>query len=385
MIPGLSLYIHIPFCRSRCLYCDFNSYAGMEWLIPRYVSALKKEIALRQREPKARVGTIYFGGGTPSLLKPEQVALILEACRACFEVAPEAEITLEANPDSTGLDCLQALRSLGVNRLSLGFQSLDDGELRLLGRRHSTLQAVEAYRLSLQAGFDNVNIDLIYGLPGQTLEAWQETLSRTLELAADHLSLYSLTLEEDTPLGQAVAAGGLPAPDPDLAADMYLLAEERLAQSGYNHYEISNWARPGRECRHNLTYWHNLPYLGLGAGAHSFYGSRRFANEASPEQYALALEAGRLPEVASEVIDRALEVSETLILGLRLSQGLAWEELARRFGDKAIAPYRAEIDELKTLGLVEVDGLGFRLTRRGGLLGNEAFRRFLPREERAGP
>lgn len=378
-LPALSLYIHIPFCQSKCGYCDFNSFSGLDGLIPEYIEALLCELRSRAEGPPQRASTIYFGGGTPSRLSPSQIARVMKACRTYYEVTEAAEISLEANPGSVTSQGLRALRETGFNRLSLGVQSLDDGELRLLGRVHSARQAAQAYALARGAGFDNLNIDLIYGLPGQSLGQWQGNLSRALDFSPEHFSLYPLTLEAHTLLGRVVEAGTIAAPDCDVAAEMYEWAEERLEAAGYEHYELSNWARPGRACRHNLTYWKNLLYLGFGAGAHSCAYGYRWANLAHPAEYISRLQAGRLPEAEREVVGRAMEMSETLILGLRLREGVDLRALERRFGVDGDGLYGAEIEELQGWGLLARDGHRLRLTRRGRLLGNEVFGRFLPK------
>ncbi|GAG27108.1 unnamed protein product, partial [marine sediment metagenome] len=260
-------------CQSKCSYCDFNSYAGLESLIEPYVGALLAEMGLwREPTQHMRVATVFLGGGTPSLLPLAEVEHIMTALRQRFRLAANAEVSFEANPGTVDCPYLEGLRSLGVNRLSLGVQSFHDDELATLGRIHTAAQAREAYHTARLAGFDNVNLDLIYDLPRQTMTAWQYTVREAVALRPDHLSLYALTLEEGTPLADDVARGRLPPPDADLAADMYLWAEDALAAAGYQHYEISNWALPDRECRHNLAYWLNEPYLGLGAGAHSCFG-----------------------------------------------------------------------------------------------------------------
>ena len=403
----LSLYIHIPFCRARCTYCDFNTYAGLEALHADYVRALVREIRLvgdTLRGIELNAETIYLGGGTPTVLSLEHLGAILAACHESFEMAADVEITSEANPGTLDKGYLAGLRGLGINRLSLGVQSFDDGLLRLLGRIHTGAQAVETYRLAREAGFENVNLDLIYGLPAQTLSQWRGTLERALDLRPDHLSLYALTLEEGTPLHGQVARGELPQPDPDLAADMVLLAQEMLGAAGYRHYEISNWARPGCECRHNLTYWRNEPYLGFGAGAHSWFMGRRYHNVLSPQEYIQRLSDGASPVAAGvqrsspagglgvspnsflspavaelEEINEALEMAETMILGLRLvEEGVSFKAFARRFGRRVESLYERELRELKELGLIEIMADRVRLTERGWLLGNEVFQRFLP-------
>lgn len=383
--PNMGVYIHIPFCRSKCGYCDFNSFSGISQLIPEYVDALTREIELRSEGARQRVSTIYLGGGTPSLLTPHQITGILDACRAHFAVDPDAETSIEANPGSITPEWLRAIRLAGVDRISMGFQSIDDEELRLLGRTHTARQAVDAYTMARDASFWNVNIDLIYGLPGQSLARWQKMLEEAISLSPDHFSLYPLTLEETTPLCHAVEAGAVPAPDPDVAADMYTWAEERLGAAGYAHYELSNWAWPGKACRHNLTYWRNLPYLGMGAGAHSSIGDYRLANMSLPADYISSLRAGRLPREPNEEISRAGRLSETAILGLRLQEGIDLNELQDRFGLDAAKVYRPEIEEVTRLGLVEQDGRRLRLTARGRLLGNEVFLRFLPKGGSARP
>jgi oxygen-independent coproporphyrinogen-3 oxidase len=432
-MDAVSLYIHIPFCRAKCAYCDFNSYPGLGHLFKKYVRALQAEMRWVSRRRSLKVKTIYLGGGTPTVLPLAPLGEVLDACREYFTVAEEIEITVEANPGTVDGSYLTGLLEMGVNRLSLGVQSFHDDELRLLGRIHTAAQAVETYRLARQlcpdgstssprrpvegpcpdgstssprrpvegrcpdgstssprrlveggVGFGNVNFDLIYSLPRQTLSSWQATLRQAIHLRPDHLSLYCLTVEEDTPLGQRIAQGELPVPDPDLAAEMYTLAEETLDRVGYVHYEISNWAQPGHECRHNLAYWRNQPYLGLGAGAHSYFDQKRWHNVLSPAEYISRLEAdwrGPFPPSVKEVeeIDEPLEMTETMILGLRLMQeGVGLADFRERFGRELMAVYGGEIREMGQAGLLEVDGERVRLTARGRLLGNEVFQRFLP-------
>jgi oxygen-independent coproporphyrinogen-3 oxidase len=399
-MDAVSLYIHIPFCRAKCAYCDFNSYPGLGHLFGKYVRALQAEMRWVSRRRSLKLNTIYLGGGTPTVLPLALLGQVLDAYREHFTVAEEIEITVEANPGTVDGSYLTGLLEMGVNRLSLGVQSFHDDELRLLGRIHTAAQAIETYRLTRQlcpdgstsspprpvegVGFGNVNLDLIYGLPWQTLSGWQATLRQAIHLRPDHLSLYCLTVEEDTPLGQRIAQGELPAPDPDLAAEMYTLAEETLDRVGYVHYEISNWAQPGHECRHNLAFWRNQPYLGLGAGAHSYFGQKRWHNVLSPAAYITRLEADRqgpFPPSVKEVeeIDKALEMAETMMLGLRLVQeGVGLADFRERFGRELMAVYGGEIREIRQAGLLEVDGERVRLTARGRLLGNEVFQRFLP-------
>jgi len=443
-LAAWAVYVHIPFCHQRCAYCDFASTAGQEAQIPAYVVALGREIADQGRVlGRPAVATIYLGGGTPSLLTPAQVQGILSACRAVFDVDPAAEITLEANPGTVDVAYLAAIRAAGVNRLSLGVQSFDDGELALLGRIHAAAQAEAAYLDARTAGYGNVSLDLIYGLPSQSPMAWERTLTQAVALRPDHLSLYALEVHEDTPLGRRIAAGELPAPDDDQAAEMYEHAEDVLAEAGFLHYEISNWAsRPSPTptpalplpppmgeggatrgapprfagtkivtesrtcsgwrlapqqvgdsrppsifgvkgggapvCRHNLTYWRNEPYLGLGAAAHSWIGGERRWNMADPAVYIAWVTAGQSPMAGREVIDQATEMAETMFMGLRLvEEGVTLARFRARFGVDARDAYREELRELGGLGLIVVDDERVRLTRRGRLLGNEVFQRFV--------
>jgi len=349
---------------------------------------LIREIESYARPEKLRASTIYLGGGTPSLLDLEQLAEILAASGRTFRIEEGSEITLEANPGTIDLPYLKGLRELGINRLSLGVQSFDEGMLRLLGRIHSAGEALEAYRMARRAGFSNVNLDLLYSLPTQTVGQWEDTLKSAILLEPDHLSLYPLTLEEGTPLASRVAKGELPLPDEDMAADMYVLAEEMLDAARYRHYEISNWAKvlPGCSCgelgylasRHNLTYWHNEPYLGFGAGAHSYFGAQRYYNVLSPAEYIVRVESDRSPMREVEEIDRTLEMAETMIMGLRLLEGIDRGVFQRRFGQDLLEIYGEEIGELVGLGLVEMEEERIKLTLRGRLLGNEVFERLLP-------
>jgi oxygen-independent coproporphyrinogen-3 oxidase len=407
LLDTVSLYLHIPFCHVKCHYCDFNTYAGVLRLREPFVDALRAEILLAgQRARHAdgaarRCRTIFLGGGTPSLLTPEQVGGLLDAARAAFALDADAEISLEANPGALEYGHLGELRALGVNRLSMGAQSFDAELLRWMGRIHSSEDVETAFRAARAAGFANINLDFMYALPGQSLAMWAATLERAIALAPDHLSLYSLIVEEHTPLHRWVSQGKVQPADEDTAAEMYELAVARLAAAGYSHYEISNWARPGAECRHNLTYWHNLPYIGLGAGAHSWYAGHRFVEARSIREYTTRVAAtsesaesksaesaghaaaagGDLPAAAiveDEAIGRELEMAETAMLRLRLTDGLPLEDFAARFGRSFTSVFGERLAEVTAMGLVEFTDGAVRLTPRGLLLGNEVFARLLP-------
>ncbi|MSQ13661.1 MAG: radical SAM family heme chaperone HemW [Dehalococcoidia bacterium] len=397
---GIALYLHIPFCQTKCSYCDFNTYAGINDLIPGFVRALCGEIAQWGRLLGGpEVETVFFGGGTPSLLSPEQLALVMDTIRGSFRLSPGAEVTTEANPEDVTRERMAGFLACGVNRVSMGVQTLDRGLLKVLGRRHTVERAGEAMKAARAAGFTSINLDLMYGLSLQTLDQWRATLQGVLALRPEHLSAYCLTLEEGTALHRWVRRGSLPEPDEDLAADMYNLAEDVLGQTGYRHYEISNWTLPGQECRHNLVYWRNGPYLGVGPGAHSHLGGYRFATGLSPHEHlrnVAAWETRRqtresilsepllksIPTVAEvEAIDRRLEMAETAMLALRLDEGLDLGAFEDRFGQAADDAFPGVFAEMREAGLVDIteslDGPCCVLTPRGRLLSNEVFQRLL--------
>lgn len=376
-----AVYVHVPFCRAKCAYCDFNSYAGKDGLHEAYAGALRQEAERfwRDRPPAAdAITSVYIGGGTPTVLPADQLGRILSASAPTMLRTAECEVTVEANPGTVDAESLGTLRRVGFNRLSLGVQSLDDGALKSLGRVHDAAEARRAVALARAAGFDNVNLDLIYGLPWQSLASWRWTLREALRLDPEHLSLYALSVEPGTPLHDWVERGEIELPGEDQVADMYSLAEDILRDSGYEHYEISNWARPGRECRHNLVYWANEPYVGFGAGAHSYVDGRRRGNVADPAEY-VRRASDRLEVVESdEAIGSDLEMAETLFLGLRRGVGVSHFEFRRRFGRDLADRYGLTVAELVRSGLLSADADGIRLTPRGRLLGNEVFVRFLP-------
>ena len=393
---GMGLYVHVPFCKTKCPYCDFNTYQGIENLIEPFLPAITSEITCwGDALAHPPVKSVFFGGGTPSYLPPGDIERILVAIQSSFQVDPAAEISIEANPGDLDEAACAGILNQGVNRLSIGVQSLDNDLLNLLGRRHQASEAVEAFQSARQAGFDNVNLDLMYGLPNQSMEQWQKTLSSLIELTPEHISLYALTIEEGTPMHRWAAEGKIPEPDSDLAADMYQHAREVLAEAGYHHYEISNWSLPDRACEHNLVYWENGPYLGVGPGAHSRLGDYRFWTVLSPRDYntkaATWADSGVQP--LADLVETALQgiptlggwehlslettCSETMFLGLRLLDGLNLSEASAIAGTDLAKKFQTPIQECLNLGLLEQDGDCLKLTMQTYLVANQAFTRFL--------
>jgi oxygen-independent coproporphyrinogen III oxidase len=407
MTAPISIYLHIPFCKHRCAYCDFNTYAGQEDSIPAYVDALLREIEEVGKSAGRRldVHTVFFGGGTPSLLTAPQFDSILRALHAAFALSADAEISIEANPGTLSLQKLEGIRQAGVNRISLGVQSANTEELRMLERIHDFFTVIQSVSDARKAGFDNLNLDLIYGLPEQTLASWKTTLSRIVDLHPEHISAYALTLEHGTPFGHWSDRGLLPVPDPDLAAEMYEYAEEFLEKNGYAHYEISNWAKKNKDesavknssfiihnssfvCRHNLQYWRSLPYLGFGAGAHGYVNGYRYSNTLRIKTY-----VERLLHPSSFIHPFPLspatvnhhkqtqqdDISDYMINNLRLIQaGVAESDFRSRFGCGLLEVFPAEIEELLRVGLLEKTDSGiYCLTKRGRLLGNQVFVKFV--------
>lgn len=388
---ALGLYLHIPFCRHRCAYCDFNTYTTVGELMEAYVTALRAEIRQAAGDAKQQAATIYFGGGTPSLLPAGAVRLIIDEIRDVFLLDDRAEITTEANPETLTPGYLSSLREAGVNRLSLGAQSADASQLAMLEREHDFATVIRSVEDGRAAGFDNISLDLIYGLPGQSLQSWQESLQAVLALKPEHLSLYCLTIEPGTPMNRWLETGRIQAPDPDLAADQYELATKTLSRQGFDHYEISNWARPGLACRHNLIYWRNGDYLGLGAGAHGHAGGYRYSVVKQPRVYIRRIigdhpakdpEAGQFPwtATAAEVhqLSREEMMADTVITQLRLlREGLDLENFAAKFGVDLFAAYPGICEQLIEWGLLQQSAGRLLLTQRGQFLSNQVFYRFM--------
>ena len=389
---SFSLYFHIPFCRRRCSYCVFNTYAGLDKLIPAYIDSLCKETAWAGRaNGQHEVHTIYIGGGTPSVLSVDQIGSILNTVSDSFVVADNAEISIEVNPTTANLSFLNGIHQVGVNRLSIGAQSALDADLRLFRREHSWSDVIDTVRNARQVGFESISLDLIYGIPGQTLAGWLYTIQQTLALSPQHISMYSLGVEPGSALYNWIQKGEVPSPDSDLAADMYEAADVALFDAGFEQYEISNWAQPGYECQHNMQYWICEPYLGFGAGAHGYTGGLRYAIVQSPHEYIERIKALNVSDngfdllLSPTVVEDSIQHvdahnarSDAMILGLRLPQhGVSRKAFVERFGMTIESCYGKELAELQTLGLIEILDDRVVLTPHARLLGNVVFSYFV--------
>ncbi len=365
----LGLYLHIPFCSSICNYCNFNRGLFDAALKERYVAALEQEILRGGKGEPA--DTIYFGGGTPSLLAPEEIGRLIAACRRAFDVSADAEVTLETNPETSSPARMEQFRAAGVNRISFGVQSFREAELRRLGRLHSAERARAAVREARGAGLDNISLDLMMWLPQQSRDHWRESVEALIDVGPEHASLYLLELYPNAPLKEEMArAGWSLAPDDD-AAEMYLWSLERLDRAGYGQYEISNVARPGRPSRHNLKYWTDGEWLGFGCGAHSTRGGVRWKNIPGAADYAARVAAGGPTAVERRELSGSEQLEEVLFTGLRLSAGVNMEQAGRKYGADVWARYGDALAPFLRDGLLERDGAVLRLTRHGMLVANE--------------
>ncbi|MGC9091978.1 MAG: radical SAM family heme chaperone HemW [Bacteroidota bacterium] len=372
-----SLYIHFPFCIRKCFYCDFYSVESLRSL-EQFLQALKHEIVLRRALLTDDVvfETIYFGGGTPSLISAEQLAELLGTLSSSFEFSDDVEITIEVNPGTVSLDWFSRARLIGVNRVSIGIQSFDDQLLQWLTRIHSSADGVHTYLDARDAGFENVSIDLMFGLPIQSIAQWECTLQRAVELGPEHISTYSLIVEPETQLERLVQAGRVKLLDDDADAAMYQLAIELLTSSGYEQYEISNFAKPGFRSRHNANYWNHKPYLGLGPSAHSFWKGERSWNVRSISEYICALNKNRLPTSGAEILRETEQFEESIYLGLRQGR-IDMKALASQFGIDLAAQKRDLLEEWERLGFIFSDGAVLQLTRRGFLIADELARQLI--------
>lgn len=363
------LYLHIPFCRRKCLYCSFNSHPGQEHLHERYGRALLKEIgALGRRRP---LDSLFIGGGTPTVLETGLLAELLERCADQFGLSEAAEISIEANPESVDAAMLSDLRRAGFNRISLGVQSFEDSELKTLGRIHSAAAAHAAVSAAFRAGFSNVSIDLMCGLPGQQVGSWRRTLDRALELGPRHLSVYQLSIEEGTGFFRLAGAGRLALPAEEAVLDMDEATIDMCRAAGLHRYEISNFARPGYACRHNLNYWRNESYLACGAGAVSYLDGVRESRIANPKTYCRLVEQGEEIIAEREKLARREAFKETVVMGLRLTDGVSQRRLRQRFGLRLIDVYTTELDKLTAQRLISFDGSRLALTGRGMRFANQ--------------
>lgn len=376
-MTAAGLYVHIPFCSSRCSYCDFATGLYQTELAERYVRGLINEIE-SSRYAGENVDTIYFGGGTPSLLAPAQLESVLAVLYDTFKIAADSEITLEINPGSATPEKLRAFRSLGVNRASFGAQTFDDAELAKLGRSHNSADALRTFADLRDAGFANVSFDLIAGLPGQTLAGWQRNIQQALDLAPEHLSFYLLEIHSGTPLAEHIRRGIQPQPDEDLAGVMYEWMLEQAAAAGYEHYEISNLCRPGFHSRHNVKYWTAAPYYGFGCSAHSYDGDmRRWSNHRDVLKYVEMVESGASPVVEEQQLSATDVRAEAVFLGMRMMQGVDLRRYRESFGVDLRDQHADDLERFCKAGLVELDGDLIRLTRTGALLSNEVFAAFV--------
>lgn len=375
----LGLYLHLPFCISKCPYCDFNSYQLKEDnQISSYISALYQEIkAYSQKLNKSNIKTIYLGGGTPTILSGIQIYNILEFCKDKFIIDKNAEITIEANPGTLDGEKIKLLIESGINRLSLGAQSFDDLFLKKLGRIHNTQDIIDSYYLAREKGFNNINIDIMFALPDQTIKDLQITLKKAVSLKPDHLSLYNLTIKAGTEFYRKHKGGKLKLPTEDEDYDMYNWAINILEKNGFEHYEIANFARPYKRSMHNLIYWQNKPYLGIGAGAYSFIKGYRYMNYENPEIYIKEIMSGKLPVDNGEKLSLRKRMIETIILGLRTKDGVGFRKYKTRFGVNLNDIFSKQVNKLVNLGLLQKDDFKIKLTKRGIFLANIVFREFV--------
>ncbi|OGC91125.1 MAG: hypothetical protein A2W25_08335 [candidate division Zixibacteria bacterium RBG_16_53_22] len=366
------LYAHIPFCKNLCLYCDFYSKIGSGSEIERYLDSLTGEAALLGREYVGyRYDTVFLGGGTPSILEPVQIRRLFDSLRSAMRISTKAEITIECNPSSLTSESLENYKAIGINRISLGVQSFDDRHLRRLGRTHTAAEARAAFELVRRCGFDNISVDLIYGLPDQTLEEWTADLDQAIEFGPGHISAYNLIIEDETPFGELYRRGELDLPPDSFQGEMYATLKERLGGAGYARYEISNFARPGRECRHNLKYWRLEPYIGLGPSAVSSNLALRWKNKPDLDSYLRSLESGQPPPHETEELTPEKTRQEYIMLSLRLAEGLSLDELKTRYDYDLIRERGESLKALASNELVVIDGDRVRLADKGLFISDE--------------
>lgn len=380
MTPA-GIYIHIPFCRSRCSYCDFATGIYDSTRADLYTQVLKGEILTwNETEAPEEIDTIYFGGGTPSLLSTQQVSAILDAINSRFTLKPRShiEVTMEMNPGTVTPESLRELRHAGINRASFGAQTFNDRELARLGRSHTAQQTRATFQHLREAGFNNISMDLIAGLPGQTLEGWERNVDEALAMKPEHLSFYLLEVHQGTPLADHIKRGLQPKPDDEIAAQMYASMLKRAATAGYEHYEISNLCLPRFESHHNTKYWTGAPYYGFGCSAHSYDGhSRRWSNVRDMDRYIALIETKCSPITERVELNENEIRSEALFLGLRMMRGVDLADYQSRFGSDIHDSYESDLKRFREAGLIEYEGNVMRLTQAGALLSNEVFSAFV--------
>lgn len=366
-MKNLGLYVHIPFCKSKCLYCDFNSFAGKEDTIAEYFCTLKQEIKAWGEKLKGRTfDTIYFGGGTPSYVGAELLSQVIEELYGSFDISKDCEITVECNPGTIDAEGLKKLRTAGANRLSIGLQSTCDSVLRTLGRIHSTDDFEKCFEAARRSGFENISLDLMYGLPDMTLKSWEKTIDRAMEFGAEHISAYALKIEEGTPFSKM----NLSLPDEDVCADMYELLVGKLRGSGYARYEISNFSKPGKESRHNQKYWELTDFLGLGAGAHSCLNNVRFSNCEKIETYIERISENGFAITERTPISANEQMSEFVFMGLRCEKGISFSEFKNRFGKDLDEVFGEHIKKYSDWGFFVIDGDRLRFSDKGFFVSN---------------
>ena len=394
----IGLYIHIPFCETKCSYCDFNTYAGIENLLTQYIDSICKEIKLWGSViPNAHISTIFFGGGTPSYIPANLLGQILNTIKNEMDTTNCTEITIESNPnDLSEIKKLEYYLKIGINRISIGIQSFNDIHLKNIDRRHSSSEGIHAIKNAKSAGFENINIDLMFGLPNQTKHEWIQTLEVVPTIPIQHISMYCLTIEKNTPMFHQVNQGVLQMPDQDLAAEMYEIATDFMKQENFRNYEISNWAKNNKICEHNLAYWKNQQFIGIGPGAHSLLSSYRFSNIESPKKYIQKLKSNpdfektqnnkqtdkdkflTIPTTENyEKQDVKTKMSDTMIMGLRLDSGINLDEFEEKFQIKIEKIFPGKIDKLISENLINKKNNQIKLSDKGKLLGNEVFINFL--------
>lgn len=365
------LYIHIPFCKRKCLYCDFNSYENRESDAEAYVKALVKEIEMYGGKDEITYKTVFIGGGTPTFINYSLMGSIMEAVSS--HIAHNAEISMECNPGTVTPESLRYYKSIGINRLSIGLQAWQDSLLKKIGRIHSLPEFLYTFKSARKAGFDNINVDLMFALPDQTMDMWMETLKNICSLGVEHISCYSLKLEEGTRMYDMYRSKIITLPDEDTDREMYYHAIDILNKFCYEQYEISNFAKPGFQCRHNIIYWHNEEYIGVGAGSHSKVGSRRYWNEGDIGKYIRIIEEGEFPVEGEELISKEEEMWETMFLALRLNEGLNIKAFEEKYNIDFSIKYGGRISKLQSMDLIYIEDNRLKLTGKGRDLSNSVF------------